>query len=102
MTLDGLLARGLPLFLVFTSQDCPACEVLLPRIAEWQREHADRLTTAVAVDRATHWLATGNGDLAHVVRRRRSPPLHCFRGRRDSERGADRSRRDDRQLGREW
>ncbi len=66
VTLDGLLARGLPLFLVFTSQDCAACEVLLPRIAEWQREHADRLTTAVAVDRQTHGLATGNGDLAHV------------------------------------
>jgi len=67
VTLAELLAPGLPLLLVFTSEACGACGPLLPRIAEWQREHADQLTTAVAADRVSHELATGNGDLAHVL-----------------------------------
>jgi thiol-disulfide isomerase/thioredoxin/uncharacterized membrane protein YphA (DoxX/SURF4 family) len=67
VTLDGLLAAGVPLLLVFTSEACGACRPLLPRVAEWQREHADQLTTAVVVDRVSHELATSNGDLAHVL-----------------------------------
>ncbi len=67
VTLDGLLSPGVPLLLVFTSHNCGACHVLLPRIAEWQREHGDRLTTAVVVDRASDELVTEIGDLAHVL-----------------------------------
>ncbi len=66
VTLDGLLSPGLPLLLVFTSHNCAACHALLPRIAEWQREHGDRLTTAVAVDRASEELAT-EAELTHVL-----------------------------------
>jgi thiol-disulfide isomerase/thioredoxin len=48
--LDDQLARGLPLLLVFTSPGCGPCEALLPRVAEWERDHADRVTVAVSSD----------------------------------------------------
>lgn len=48
VSLDDLLAPGLPLLLVFTSSSCGPCSALLPAIAGWQSEHADRLTFAVA------------------------------------------------------
>ena len=48
--LDDQLARGLPLLLVFTSPGCGPCEALLPRVSEWGRDHADRLTVAVRSD----------------------------------------------------
>jgi protein-disulfide isomerase len=46
-TLGRLIARGLPLVLVFTDTRCAACESLLPRIAAWQREHAGAVTLAL-------------------------------------------------------
>jgi thiol-disulfide isomerase/thioredoxin len=52
--LDDQLARGLPLLLVFTSPGCGPCEALLPRVAEWERDHADRLTVAVRNDDDLH------------------------------------------------
>jgi thiol-disulfide isomerase/thioredoxin len=48
VTLDALLAPGLPLFLLFTSPRCGPCQELLPIAADWQRKHADRLTVAFA------------------------------------------------------
>ena len=48
VSLDDLLAPGLPLLLVFTSSSCGPCSALLPAIAGWQSAHADRLTIAVA------------------------------------------------------
>lgn len=48
VTLTRLLAPELPLLLVFTSPGCGPCHALLPTIADWQHEHADRLTVAVA------------------------------------------------------
>jgi thiol-disulfide isomerase/thioredoxin len=52
VTLDTLLAPGLPLLLVFTSPSCGPCKSLLPNAAEWQREHAEELTIAFASDGA--------------------------------------------------
>jgi thiol-disulfide isomerase/thioredoxin len=52
--LDDQLARGLPLLLIFTSPGCGPCEALLPRVAEWERDHAARLTVAVHSDDDLH------------------------------------------------
>jgi thiol-disulfide isomerase/thioredoxin/uncharacterized membrane protein YphA (DoxX/SURF4 family) len=48
--LEELLAPSLPVLLLFTSPNCVPCKALLPRAAEWQREHADVLTVAFASD----------------------------------------------------
>jgi thiol-disulfide isomerase/thioredoxin len=42
-----LAAAGNPVLLVFTSPTCGPCSVLMPAVAEWQREHADELTIAL-------------------------------------------------------
>ncbi len=47
VALDDLLARRLPVLLLFTSAGCGPCEALLPDVANWQEAHADRLTVAV-------------------------------------------------------
>ncbi len=47
VSLDDLLASGLPLLLAFTSPDCGPCRTLVPTLAAWQRDHAERLTVAV-------------------------------------------------------
>jgi peroxiredoxin/uncharacterized membrane protein YphA (DoxX/SURF4 family) len=46
VALDGLLARRLPVLLVFTDPQCGPCRALLPRLGEWQRERAGQLTVA--------------------------------------------------------
>ena len=48
--IDELLAPRLPALLLFVSPGCGPCRALLPDVALWQREHADRLTVAVASD----------------------------------------------------
>lgn len=46
-TLAWLLGDGVPLLLVFSDAGCGPCEALLPELAGWQREHADRLAVWV-------------------------------------------------------
>jgi thiol-disulfide isomerase/thioredoxin len=48
VSLNDLLAPGLPLLLIFTSPTCGPCKALLPDVATWQDEHVDRLTIAIA------------------------------------------------------
>ena len=48
VTLDGLRGAGKPVLLLFTDPDCGPCEVLLPQVAAWQREHAKRLSIVIA------------------------------------------------------
>ena len=48
VSLDDLLAPGLPLLLLFTSSSCGPCSALLPSVAAWQAEHAQELTIAIA------------------------------------------------------
>ena len=45
--LDDLMHDGRPLVLFFIDPACGACESLLPRVANWQRELSDELTVAV-------------------------------------------------------
>jgi thiol-disulfide isomerase/thioredoxin/uncharacterized membrane protein YphA (DoxX/SURF4 family) len=47
VSLEQVLDPGLPLLLLFTSPACGPCRALLPRVAAWQREHADTLTIAL-------------------------------------------------------
>ena len=47
LTLDRLLASGLPLALVFSDAQCAPCAAAVPVVAEAQRNWAERLTIAV-------------------------------------------------------
>jgi peroxiredoxin/uncharacterized membrane protein YphA (DoxX/SURF4 family) len=47
VSLEDLLARGLPVVLTFVDRGCGPCAALLPELAGWQDEHADRLTVAI-------------------------------------------------------
>jgi peroxiredoxin len=47
LTLDALRAPGKPVLLLLTDPNCGPCNVLLPDIGRWQREHAGELTVAV-------------------------------------------------------
>ncbi len=47
VTLDSLRDNDKPTLLVFSEPGCGACDLLLPDVARWQHEHADRLTTIV-------------------------------------------------------
>lgn len=46
-TLGGLLSRGKPVVLLFSSPTCGPCQELMPEAAKWQRNLAGRLTLAV-------------------------------------------------------
>jgi peroxiredoxin len=46
-TLDALLARRVPVLLVFSHPGCGACAALLPELVRWQEELPDRLTIAM-------------------------------------------------------
>lgn len=47
VALSELVLAGRPLVLLFTSPTCGPCATLMPRVVEWQREHADELTVAL-------------------------------------------------------
>lgn len=47
VTLASLVAAGRPTLLFFTDPGCGPCNAMAPRLGEWQREHAERLGTAV-------------------------------------------------------
>ena len=44
VTLEMLRERGRPLLFFFSEPGCAACDAAFPEVAEWQREHADRLS----------------------------------------------------------
>jgi thiol-disulfide isomerase/thioredoxin len=50
VSLDNLREPGNPVLLLFTSPTCGPCSVLMPTIAEWQREHYGELTVALVSD----------------------------------------------------
>jgi thiol-disulfide isomerase/thioredoxin/uncharacterized membrane protein YphA (DoxX/SURF4 family) len=64
VSLEDLLAPRLPLLLVFASPQCGPCSALLPVLAEWQRDHADRLSVAVASDGSREDVRAEAEDLA--------------------------------------
>ena len=54
VTLASLTAADRPVLLVFTDPRCSPCNALMPRISEWQREHAVLLTIAVLTRGSAH------------------------------------------------
>jgi thiol-disulfide isomerase/thioredoxin len=50
VSLDGLREPGNPIVLLFTSPTCGPCSLLMPTIAEWQRDHDGKLTVALVSD----------------------------------------------------
>jgi peroxiredoxin len=47
MTIDAARDLANPTLLVFVEPGCAACDLVLPDVARWQREHADRVKTLV-------------------------------------------------------
>lgn len=47
VTLDGLLARGKPVLLLFVSPTCSPCKMLLPLVKVWERDYEAQLTVAL-------------------------------------------------------
>lgn len=64
-----LLARGLPVMLVFGDAGCAPCQELLPEVAGWQRDEADRLTVALITrgDRQANEEKAKHHDLGTVL-----------------------------------
>jgi peroxiredoxin len=54
LTLDTLLAGNKPVLLLFTDPKCGPCQLLIPDIARWQREHARMLTIALISEGSAH------------------------------------------------
>lgn len=46
-SLDGLLAVGRPVLLIFADADCVPCQALLPEVKSWQQHFVSRLTIAI-------------------------------------------------------
>ena len=69
ISLDDLLAPDIPLLLLFTSPACGPCQELLPNVAAWQDEYADRITVAIASggDPETAIAETQGDGLEHVL-----------------------------------
>jgi peroxiredoxin len=51
---EALRAAGTPVMLIFTDEACGPCSALMPDIARWQRDQADKVTVVVV----------GRGDVA--------------------------------------
>jgi thiol-disulfide isomerase/thioredoxin len=68
MTLAGLLTAGRPLLLVFSDPECGPCQSLLPDLATWQAEYADRFTAALVSrgSMAANAARAGRYGLAHL------------------------------------
>jgi peroxiredoxin len=47
VSLERLRAAGKPVLLAFVDPYCSSCVALLPEVAVWQREHAERLTISL-------------------------------------------------------
>jgi peroxiredoxin len=47
VTLAELLRRGAPVVLVFTDSGCAGCQVLMPMMADWQKNHEGAVTIAI-------------------------------------------------------
>lgn len=69
VTLAGLLERTRPILLVFADPDCGPCHALMPRVADWQRSFADRLTVAVVTrgDREDNLAVAREHGLSNVL-----------------------------------
>ncbi len=68
-TLAGLRASARPVLLLFTDPNCGPCRHLLPEIARWQHDHADRFTLALVsrLDRKANLPAADEHHIERVL-----------------------------------
>lgn len=69
VTLGVLAQGGIPTMLLFAEPGCGACEGLLPSVAAWQRDHAERLSIVVVTrgDLNAAWTRSAEHGLGRVV-----------------------------------
>lgn len=69
VTLHTLLTGRLPIILIFSDPECRPCSALLPDIARWEREYAQRLTFALISRRTLEANKTklGENSLRYVL-----------------------------------
>jgi len=65
--LEDLVRPGRPLLLVFTSPTCGQCSVLMPKVAKWQRDHAEDVTVALLSGGKPKLVRKETGNLEHVL-----------------------------------
>jgi thiol-disulfide isomerase/thioredoxin/uncharacterized membrane protein YphA (DoxX/SURF4 family) len=66
VTLEMLRERGRPLLFFFSEPGCAACDAAFPEVAEWQREHADRLLV-IPITRGQAQASRAKHDLHNVL-----------------------------------
>jgi peroxiredoxin/uncharacterized membrane protein YphA (DoxX/SURF4 family) len=74
-TLDMLSGEGKPVLLFFTEPNCGACDAMLPDVAKWQHDHADRVLV----------VPIGRGDVQANRVKARAQALHGVLLQKDSE-----------------
>jgi peroxiredoxin len=67
VSLSALRANDKPVMLVFTDPGCGPCVALLPQVADWQQQHASRLTLAL-ISRGTVAANKAKADQHKLVR----------------------------------
>jgi peroxiredoxin len=65
-SLDGLLAEGKPVLLVFSDANCGPCKALIPDLGRWDRQYAEKLTIAVITRGASREKIASVYDLKYV------------------------------------
>jgi uncharacterized membrane protein YphA (DoxX/SURF4 family) len=69
ITFDILQAHNSSMMLFFTEPACPACDLALPDVSRWQREHAERLLIVLISrgERETNIRKSREHNLHHVL-----------------------------------
>jgi hypothetical protein len=80
VALAELRSSGLPLLLVFSDPACGPCKALVPRIGNWQRDHADRMTVALISrgDAEDHRSESSEHGIANVLLQQDQEAAHAF------------------------
>lgn len=92
ISLDILRALGKPIVLIFTDPTCAPCSVLMPEVARWQHDYADKLTIAllshgscqlngakIAEHRITHALLQRNDEIDDLYQVKGTPSAVLIR-----------------------
>lgn len=82
VSLAELLARGIPVALVFVSPTCRPCHHMFPDISRWQRSLADRLTITLLVHGERDEVAemSSKFGLANMLADPKATVFHAYRG----------------------
>jgi thiol-disulfide isomerase/thioredoxin/uncharacterized membrane protein YphA (DoxX/SURF4 family) len=81
ISLHALRALGKPIVLIFTNPTCAPCSLLMPEVARWQRDYADKLTIALV----SHGSRQANGatmaepGIRHVLLQRKNEIANLYK-----------------------